>query len=152
MKFKQSILALFFLAIYSLGFCHGVVPHCESESISSETHTHEHHEHGDDDSDDGHIVHADHFDEGIYDYIICLMVEMNHDEDGCNFHHCAKVNLQDISLKQVSDIEFLAVLVSFLDLGLMDSDDVDFSESKVDFALYTIANSISHRGPPQFSC
>jgi hypothetical protein len=35
---------------------------------------------------------------------------------------------------------------------LMDSDDVDFSESNIDFALDAIANSISHRGPPQFSC
>lgn len=154
MQIKQSILAFFFLALYSLGFGHGVVPHCDNRDDQIENHHHhEHHEHNNEEPvDDGHVVHDDHFDEGIYDYIICLVSDLEHNDSDCNMHHCTKVNLRDTSIKQSSKAKLLAVVSVLFNVEIFVKPTMVYGETASACISPPFLKNVSHRGPPIISC
>lgn len=157
MQFRHSILAFFLLAIYCLGFLHVNVPHCENshgENSQGETHHHhEHHEHElGDNNDDGHIAHNDHLDDGLYDYIVCLVTDIEHESDGCNMHHCAKIDLREFSLKQSFESKFIAAKSNLLGFGFFETNSLEFVEGKETSGLPPILVNSPRRGPPFISC
>lgn len=152
MQIRQSIVAIFLLAIYSLGFTHGIIPHCEN-ARSENHHHHEHHEHEQDDSvDDGHIAHDDHLDHGVYDYIVCLVSDLEQEDNGCNMHHCSKVDLREFSSKQTNDTKLVATTIKSLNLEFLESESIEFIEGKETSGLPPILIDSPRRGPPFISC
>ena len=150
---KQSLFPFIFLAIFCLGFGHGVIPHCEEGGEIAEHHHHEHHEHSTDNPiDDNHVQHKDHFDENIYDYLICLVSEFEHEEDNCNMFLCSKITLNDLSVIDLNKIEFPQIHISSFNLELLNNSDCNYSELDCISGLPPILENILHRGPPSISC
>lgn len=155
---KQSILAFLFLMIYFMGFSHGVIPHCQSKNAADEIggnhHHHEHHEHSvaEEENSDDHVVHNDHLDNGVYDFIICLISDLEHEDNDCNMHLCAKVNLQENSLNQFSKAKLFAVVSVLFNIEFFVKPKMVYSESISICISPPFLKNISHRGPPIISC
>lgn len=145
-------MALLLIAIYSLGFMHDVIPHCEN-SNNEKHHHHEHHVHEQSETAyDGHIVHDDHMDEGIYDYLVCLVSDLEQGEDGCNMHHCVKADLPKTFKKQSSDHTIITTKVLTSSFEFIEGTITKFIEGKENNGLPPILNGTSRRGPPFISC
>lgn len=80
MNFNKIIASLFLLFTYLIGFTHNVIPHCHHNADANHTHLehHEHHTGSHDQGNDRHVSHNDHLDEGVLDFIICLLSETEH--------------------------------------------------------------------------
>lgn len=154
MQVKQSIIAFIFLAIFSLGFGHGVVPHCEGKEAGGEDHHHhKHHEHSSDNPiDDYHVSHNNHLDENIYDYLVCLVSDLEHEDDNCNMFLCSNITLNDFSFIDLVKVELPLVHISSFNLELLNNSESDYAELDCISGLPPILENILHRGPPSISC
>ena len=91
---KKIIISIILLLTYSLGFAHNFIPHHHDAETEIHEHSHEndghkHHHHASEEkSHEGHehISHGDHYDEGLYDLLICFLHDANHHEDECDNH------------------------------------------------------------------
>jgi len=144
-------LAYFLILSYTLSFAHSLIPHSEGlidgQHIHDLSHEHNHshskvHSH----STDDHVIHADHFDENIYDYLICIFSDLEHGESECSIEHEAPT--------QEVNISFLFVDVFYAVINYHTIDDVLEQEKKerrvIQKAFYSPPqqNAYSLRGPP----
>ena len=153
MQMKRTILSLVLLLSYSLGFAHNLLPHCSNPDQFSHSHhqTHEHH------SEEGlhhvgheHIAHDNHEDEGLYDFLLCLLSEVDH-------HYHYELNT-DFTFSKISEInlDFLKVKVNAV---LNEDQKPRVFESFVSTSEVDVSSTYSiplighkrHRGPPQIS-
>lgn len=84
LKLKQ-LWSVFFLLVYSVSFGHAIIP-SHHHSNSDGTHPPVHCE-TEKDEDHSHIVHDNHLDEGIFDFLGCL-IENLHDNLPEDHHTC----------------------------------------------------------------
>jgi hypothetical protein len=78
---------------YSLGFAHNLVSHCQMghESHESSNHKHEYlHQAEAVSHNHEHISHKDHIDTSWWDFMICLLTDIEHDEANLNFFQTQK--------------------------------------------------------------
>ncbi len=148
---KNIILAYFLILSYTLSFAHSLIPHSEGlidgQHIHDLSHEHNHshskvHSH----STDDHVIHADHFDENIYDYLICIFSDLEHGESECSIEHEAPT--------QEVNVSFLFVAVFYAVSNYHTIDDVLEQEKKerrvIQKTFYSPPqqNAYSLRGPP----
>ncbi|MBD78784.1 MAG: hypothetical protein CL840_07680 [Crocinitomicaceae bacterium] len=94
-QLRKVIISLVLLLVYTTGFAHNLIPHCHQHENNPDAHVHGHmhvdshsHEH----ADHHHVDHGDHIDEGIYDYLYCVLSEMkHHDHDDAHIHFIQQI-------------------------------------------------------------
>ncbi|MCO4806301.1 MAG: hypothetical protein KC456_06885 [Flavobacteriales bacterium] len=77
---------------YGIGFAHSAIPHCHHDTaLAKLEHNHhanvEHHNHEHDHDDHHHVEHNDHLDEGLLDFVICLLTEVEHPDSDIDQSH-----------------------------------------------------------------
>ena len=157
MNIKRIIISFILLLTYSLGFAHNIIPH----QHDSETHTHNHshdnaHDHSHSNSlahnDHQHVSHGDHFDESLYDLLVCFLHETDFKTDECNIYYIAPPKTNASSKAQTQQL--LAVISTLFEL-VSDSENTPSkhivgNDSTKDYLSPSIANS-PLRGPPSIS-
>ena len=93
MKTTKHILSVLILFSIFGGIAHNLFPHCEdlilNDSYSNKQSEYHHHKHHADLDNEPHfnikhIKHNNHLDEGIYDYVKCILVDIEIPQDNCN--------------------------------------------------------------------
>lgn len=151
MKIFKLAISLFLLLTYALGSAHGLIPHCQEMILgdsSASHHHHEHHQHTPEDNiDHEHIVHKDHLDGGVFDFILCFLSDIEHPANHCSIEHFAPKktikNFKTFSKDKLIDT-FFAINNSN---ELSDIPNRNFIESTLSFLSPPLNNS-PHRGPP----
>ncbi len=93
MKITKIILSLFLLFTYSLGIAHNIIPHQHDDgshqhvSENHHNHGHEHHSSNIAHTDHHHISHGDHFDENMYELLLCFLHQSENHENDCKKQH-----------------------------------------------------------------
>lgn len=151
----KTIISIFLLFTYSLGFAHSIIPHCSGVSEAGEhTATHEHHEHGVTENHldkHNHVTHNEHFDDGFIEFITCLIHEAESHETGCTVEASYTVNVNDVSFQDKSKLIASVVLLSLFQTEL-NNQLVLFSPLNVE-EIYSSPpiKSTPLRGPPLLS-
>jgi len=89
---KTVIFSYFLIFCYTLGFAQSFIPHSD-ESIDGQhihdiVHSHNHHHSTTEyKTSNNSINHLDHFDENVYDYLLCLFSDLEHGESECSMDH-----------------------------------------------------------------
>ena len=158
MQFYKTIISLLLLLTYSLGFAHNLIPHCHNSESTEHIvehdghhHSHQHNTIEHSNSDHEHIAHKGHLDEGIYDYLVCLIHETETPESECEIEHCFTVNVNDNNLK-LNKLQ--STIVLFAIFQPIPKDETTQSYAGYDEIRYLsppIEDS-PHRGPPVISC
>lgn len=159
MKIIKSVISVFLLLTYSLGFAHNLIPHCQELAIGEQQnishHHHEHHQHEPDvklSSELDHIVHEGHFDENIYDLIACILSELEHPADDCHNSQYVPTKSNNDLTKQLSKVKIVAILFSVLGFTNQSKSPSEYScEVAVQYSSPPLDNS-PNRGPPSISC
>lgn len=84
----KHIGAYFLLLVYSVSFGHQIIPHHHHEITDDHEHlAAEKHEHCiAEEATHNHVAHEDHFDEGIFDYLACVLGNHEHNSTSeCEF-------------------------------------------------------------------
>lgn len=114
---------------------------------------HEHHEEGDNHGEENHthISHQGHLDEGLVDFLVCLLTETEHSgSDTGEYFVLPNSELRKLDIS--SKIKVANILIFWL---------FDFSEDCTSFVVQSEINSVytaplvansPHRGPPTVSC
>ncbi|MCB0410726.1 MAG: hypothetical protein KDD29_10940, partial [Flavobacteriales bacterium] len=95
MQIIRSSISFLLLLVYSISFAHDLIPHCHfseaTEQIAAENgeqHPHlENHKHAKiEDLDDDDILHQNHLDDSLFDFLVCIFSELDH-PSGLAHHH-----------------------------------------------------------------
>lgn len=153
MHIKRTVLSLVLLLSYSLGFAHNLLPHCSNPDQFSHNHhqLHEHHSNAElPDSQHEHIAHANHEDEGIYDFLLCLLSDVDH-------HYHDELNT-DFTFSKISEVSLDFIKVN---INAVLADDMapnyysSFLPSEQVYFHYAysipLVGHLRDRGPPQLS-
>ena len=89
---KTILISYFLIFCYTLGFAHSFIPHSdesiEGQHIHDIVHSHNHHHTvTENKTSNNSITHQDHFDENVYDYLLCLFSDLEHGESECSMDH-----------------------------------------------------------------
>lgn len=153
MQLSKIVISLILLLTYSFGFAHNLVPHCNDSGEENHNHTpsHNHHQHAEGeelDSDHSDITHNDHFDEGITDFITCLVNESESPEEECSVEHCFTFSINNFSLKDISKIQTTIVLFAVFQ-PIVQDESIAYSSTDVEINyLSPPLEDSPHRGPP----
>lgn len=150
MQIKRFISSLFLLLVYSLGFAHNLIPHCHDVNEAFADHSelgHHHHEHSEIHDHDGenheHVAHGSHVDEGLYDFLVCILFEMEHQEHGSVLHFLPT------TIKVVNSTQpFLVVLSNLSDVQEFDFIKPTFKTTVTPGYFSPLIGALSLRGPP----
>lgn len=152
---RNALISFLLIFSYSFGFAHNFVPHCtelhaEHGSELSEHHDN-HHEHEDGEiigENHSHIAHADHFDDGLIDLLVCALEDVNHHDGACDLDCYTPITQfnsseQEIGkLNLVVDFQFSIVEI---DLSSLKS---CYSDALSHRATEGLIHTYSYRGPP----
>jgi hypothetical protein len=152
MQFYKSIISLLLLLTYSFGFAHNLVPHCNDdtphETAISDHHHHQHSDEQQENIEHNHINHDSHFDEGIIDFITCLVHESESPEEQCSIEHCFTFSSNNFSLKDINKIQTAIVLFA-VSQPIVQNESIAYSST--DFEINYLSPPLEdspHRGPP----
>ena len=154
MQFYKIIISLLLLLTYSFGFAHNLVPHCSDFSTENHNNTHNHHSHTsgeEQNAEHNHITHNNHFDEGVYDYLVCLVHETETPESECSVEHCFTMNANDNSLKKLDKLQAIILFAVFQPIVQDEAIESYFDNTEISYLSPPIEDS-PHRGPPVLSC
>lgn len=160
---KKLVISLFLLFTYTLGFTHDLIPHSHlgDDALHSTTeqhydhhnknhHDHQHGHHGEMNLE--HIVHADHMDDGLIEYLMCVLGESHHgttQNDRC-FYTIA--NVKDIlKIRRAKDSFTTLMFALNADLNDNTLSGIINPEVKVAYHPPPILRA-PNRGPPSSSC
>lgn len=157
MKINKVIISLILLLTYSFGFAHNLVPHCTDSGEENHNHSpsHNHHFHFEGEainSEHADIAHDDHFDEGINDFITCLVNESETPAEDCSIEHCFTVNFNEFSLKDLNKIQTAILFSTVSDLSVAYKLDSNYFEVVEEIHSTPLIENSPHRGPPIFFC
>jgi hypothetical protein len=151
MNFLKPFISLLLLLTYSFGFAHNLVPHCTDFTNENHTASHNHHTTEADD-EHSHITHNDHFDEGFYDYLVCLVHETETPESECSEEHCFTINNNPNFLKTANKLHTTIVLFAVFQ-PIVQNEPITYFSTDVEINyLSPPLEDPPHRGPPRFSC
>ena len=165
MRIKRLVISWIFVFTYLFGFAHYFIPHCDASSLDHQLtaqnevphHHHEHHHHhhhASDEKDVDHvdIFHNDHFDTGLFDYLLCFFIDAEHSAEDCNLqnYQVAKANSKIVT--KLSTANFVVLL-------FFDTNRAELDEQVPAFSFYQFTDyhsplllSSPDRGPPFISC
>lgn len=114
---KKIIISIILLLTYSLGFAHNFIPHQHDSQTETHSHAHEddheHHPHNSVvDSDHEHISHGDHFDEGLYDLLVCFLHDADFHNDDCNNHYFISTKSNNSLTNKSQQLALVATLLA----------------------------------------
>ncbi|MFT5779105.1 MAG: hypothetical protein ACI837_002062 [Crocinitomicaceae bacterium] len=96
MRVGKSLISLLLICSYTTGFCHSFLPACgefhvahtHASDSAHQEHDHDnHHHHSSTESinnEHSHIVHNDHYDDNLLDFLICTLKESKHHHGPCD--------------------------------------------------------------------
>lgn len=155
MKMRNSLISFLLIFSYSFGFAHNFVPHCTDVHVAQGhghgEHHDNHHEHekGEVIADDhSHIANADHYDDGLIDFLVCALENVNHNDDTCNLDCYTPITEFNNSEKTdetpnlVDDFHFAIIEVDLYSIKSSYSDAVSHR------ATEGLIHDYSYRGPP----
>lgn len=160
MQTLKPILSVFLLLTYFVGIGHEFLPHSHADEVGSHQakvehgvdhgHHHSHHHHDDGDHEDhSHVVHQDHFDDGLLDLLICILSETDHTD--ADEHYVLPSEANQTRSKGFEKAKFVAVLVSFVSfIEASEKGELKPDFCKVELASVQISTS-PLRGPPSIS-
>lgn len=163
MQIKKAIISFLLLITYSLSFALSLAPRCQevvcvdlsSESVKEKQHNHNHHQHSKTDKAENehqHFVHADHYDEGFYDFVVCLISEIKHPAHDCNVQNYLPSKTYTLSSKSFNKHKSLAVLLAVVLQLKSDITSIVLNHS-IPFTYTSLSRESSpHRGPPSLFC
>ncbi|PCJ23903.1 MAG: hypothetical protein COA97_10715 [Flavobacteriales bacterium] len=152
MQLSKILISLLLLLTYSFGFAHNLVPHC-GEIIPHEAHapSHEHHQHSEGEKQltkHSHVTHNNHFDEGVYDYLVCLVNETDDSDTECSIEHCFTFSSNNFSLKKINKIQTAIVLFAVFQ-PTVQNESIAYSSTDLEINyLSPPLEDSPHRGPP----
>lgn len=159
MKLIKPIIAVFLLLTYSFAFAVELVPHCHIDNhveylgFEKKGSHHGHHQHvnlENKDADD--VLHENHLDDNLLDFVICLLRELEHPESDILHQHIIISELTNINSKTISKTKIIAVLASiFIEPTVLITND-GINTPYLSEYQSLVFNSSPHRGPPTFSC
>jgi len=153
MNFHKLIISIILLLTYSFGFAHNLVPHCNDSGEENHNHapSHNHHYHAEGeaiDAEHSDIAHDDHFDEGINDFITCLVNESETPEEECSIEHCFIINSNSFSLKDINKIQ-VAIVLFTVTQPIVQNEPIAYSSTDLEINyLSPPLEDSPHRGPP----
>ncbi|MCI5055487.1 MAG: hypothetical protein MRY83_05215 [Flavobacteriales bacterium] len=160
MQVIRSVISLFLLLVYSISFAHDLIPHCHfseiTEQIASEHgHLHHHlknHKHAKfEDLDDDDILHENHLDDSLFDFVICLLSELEHPASEIPHHHYVPVNTNDNPKNEPTKFRLVSVLVSVFNLPIVTEPLIPTGNDTTLVLEVPDIISSPHRGPPLIS-
>ncbi|MCK5369947.1 MAG: hypothetical protein KAQ62_15410 [Cyclobacteriaceae bacterium] len=157
MNFGKAVISFLLLLTYSFGFAHNLIPHYQEldphNYISTINH-HQHHQHVLEEkisSDHKHISHDNHFDEGLFDLLVCFFSETEHPLSGCEIQHHLPPETIDVSTKKLSKGNFVAILFAIiLKAKQSEQNFICKTDSKAIY-LSPLLEDSPYRGPPSIS-
>ncbi|MCO6499091.1 MAG: hypothetical protein J5I47_01795 [Vicingus serpentipes] len=161
MKLIKPIIAVFLLLTYSFAFAVESIPHCHVDNhveylgFGEEKNHHGNHNHveienkGADD-----VLHANHLDDSLLDFVICLLSELEHPESSIFQQHINTSNIGNVDSRDVSEINMIAVLASIFirPVTIETNNEFAFAIPYLNRYKLLIVESSPHRGPPAISC
>jgi len=125
-KIGKVFISLFLLMSYIIGYAHELLPHHQEmdaveQSVINIDGKHHHHNHtspSETKENKRLVSHQNHFDEGVLDLLVCLINEVEHQENDCNldFYDLAKPEMI-IKNDQVKT-RFVAIFAVVLNLNI----------------------------------
>jgi len=125
-KIGKVIISFFLLGAYIIGYAHALLPHHQEmdaveQSVMNIDGKHHHHHHASQSetfASQQSIQHQSHFDEGVLDLLVCLINEVEHQENDCNldFYDLAKPEM--ISENDLVKARFVAVFIAVRNLNI----------------------------------
>jgi hypothetical protein len=116
---KKIILSILLLFTYSLGFAHSFIPHQHTTETHEHVHEengHTHHHHSTKEQahqDHEHITHGDHFDEGLYDLIVCFLHDANQHQQECDLLYVIPTKTNNTSTNKSQHLKLVATQLVF---------------------------------------
>jgi len=162
MQFIKSVISVFLLLTYSIGFAHDLIPHCHIDGSTEhaiEAHEANHHhlehhnhaitEHIDDDDD---VLHENHLDDSLFDYVVCLLSTLDHQASDEAHQHINPENTTHVSIKGLAKNKF-ASLHFAAEIDPTDNKPFFlFNRNRAVHYQAPFAVAAPHRGPPSFYC
>lgn len=149
MNFKKSFISFLLIFSYTLGFAHDFIPHYHVEDIHFGIGTNDAKLISSaNDASWSQIIHRDHIDNGVYDYLVCAFSESNHSKhDDKNDILQNSIN----SLLEYGDLKFTEI--QFVYSVKTSSSQLDMKVSTKPFTdkSHPLCKKTSRRGPPLFS-
>ena len=151
MHLKRVFISIILIFSYTVGFAHSIIPHCDNLFNGSHIHniSEEHnHNHLTNESheDHEHITHGNHFDEGIYDLIICLFSDLDHGASECNMQHNTPLE-SSIDYGHQENSKIISTFVSTFGT-IEEVEKIEISKlSEISYNIPEL-NAHSLRGPP----
>ncbi|MFK8038748.1 MAG: hypothetical protein AB8B74_10695 [Crocinitomicaceae bacterium] len=140
-------MAVFLLMVYTISFGHSIIPqhhHLDANGEHSEAMHCE-----SDENDHEHISHDDHFDEGIWDFLGCL-IENLHQELPADHHSCETISL--LSQKVKTDRVTIQKVIDLpIENGIsanLKADGLNYTNPLLSVTFFD-SSTFSRRGPPQ---
>ena len=145
MKLRKIFISIVLLFSYGLGFAHNLVPHSHEEE--------DHHERchqpvvvADHHDDHSHISHQGHIDEGFWGFMMCILVDLDHNEANLQFMMLKNLNWSAeplqiaLHLTELIKIPEGSSIIPVLSMSYFDPGDAHYSSPVVDHPVL--------RGPP----
>ncbi|UKN01968.1 hypothetical protein K6119_00370 [Paracrocinitomix mangrovi] len=159
MQFLRSIIISSLILTYFVGFAHRLIPHyneVQMENVAVTEHHHEH-ENGHTANDgDSHVVHEDHIDADFFDYLLCLLSDLEH-QGNENEHHP-----QEFVSEKSAESRTDKAAQTNADFSVFLKNDISIAEAAVKTTVVDAHSIIefeslegsthSLRGPPYFTC
>jgi len=157
MQLKRAIISFVLILSYSLSFAQSLVPHCsdlnslEHSHDLERAHQHQHKaQHDDSNENHSHITHNNHFDEGVYDLLICLMSDSEHGASDCCNQQLPSVSRVSIVLFQNDLAKAVSTFIAVFSLSISSEKDDYFDLIETIYRSPQV-NALSLRGPPIYS-
>lgn len=158
MHIQRSVISVFLLLVYSLSFAHDMIPHSHStfadqftfQKENNQQHKHLHHHkliHSEE-IDTNDIIHQDHIDDSIYDFLVCLLSEQKHGLSDSEHQQYIPADLKDVANKSID--KFSIISYDFDSFGQIYSSEnlVHYFWETPIFKQSVYSLSKPYRGPP----
>jgi hypothetical protein len=146
----KHIGAYFLLLVYSVSFAHQIIPHHHHENNDEhEHHLVEIHDHCvAEEVTHNHVAHEDHFDEGLIDYLACVLGNHEHNSaTECEFLEASNAQKKTGKSSKVAASNTLIAFNNDVHFELVDSKTE--SHLEISFPKDPLSENRGKRGPPQ---
>jgi hypothetical protein len=142
-------MAYFFLLVYGVSFGHQIIPHHHHEAIANHEHlavNQHNHCHSEKESHN-HVEHNDHFDDGIIDYLGCVLGGHEHNPSSECELLLGLTDQKSNTKTQNSTVDNIVNSVTIVAVNLLPKKE-DNNFTNVEIPLNTLAENKAKRGPP----
>lgn len=155
MFFYRTVISGLLLCCYSIGFAHGLIPHCQDNAGGGELktehsenhHRHDRHVHTENDNE-VHFIHQGHCDDGMLDLLICMMDETEHPCSDNSTPYYTPAKTSDDPCDKPDHAKMAALLFAVFSEWNVDGSNVEFGPETALVYLSPPLIDPPYRGPP----